>query len=48
MEYQDLVRSIAIQVLKECTSATMMDVQPIVCVGQEHPAKKEKHKCKDQ
>lgn len=29
------------------TIATMMDVQPIMPVGQEHPAKKEK-RCKDQ
>lgn len=28
------------------TVASMMDVQPITCVGQEHPAKKEK-KCKE-
>lgn len=28
------------------TIASMMDVQPITCVGQEHPAKKEK-KCKE-
>lgn len=28
------------------TIASMMDVQPITCVGQKHPAKKEK-KCKE-
>lgn len=37
--YRDLVKSIAERVIQE-TIATMMDVQPITCVGQEHPAKK--------
>lgn len=30
------------------TIATMMDVQPITCVGQENPAKKEHKKCNHQ
>ena len=44
--YRDLVKFIAESVIQE-TIATMMDVQPITCVGQEHPAKKE-NKCKNQ
>ena len=41
MDYKTLVQNIVEQVLDE-TIATMMDVQPITCVGQEHPAKKER------
>lgn len=39
MEYSDLVNYIVNE-----TIATMMDVQPITCVGQEHPAKLEHKK----
>lgn len=41
MDIKSMSISDKVRYIKE-TIATMMDVQPITCVGQEHPAKKEK------
>lgn len=41
MDLKNMSLADKVRYIKE-TIATMMDVQPVTCVGQEHPAKKEK------
>lgn len=46
MDIKNMSIADKVKYIKE-TIATIMDVQPITCVGQEHPAKKAKEgKCK--